>query len=118
MVEQLPDELRNLRRDVALVMANLLIGSSCPPDTAKKIAVAPLMPKSAKGSGPPEDFGQELEMQRFEQEVDRLCERIFGGSEVQSPESTETVRRVTREPERRPGPAPLRDRSRDRGHEW
>lgn len=117
-VEQLPEELRNLKRDVALVMANLLIGSGCPPDQAKEIAVAPLMPKSAKNSPPPEDFGQELEMQRFEQEVDRLCERIFGATEIRGLEPVPELRPRAQEPERRPRAAPTHDRSRDRGHEW
>jgi len=110
-------ELLELRRAMAIVMQNLLTKSGCPLDLAAQIAVEPLLPKTAKGSTPPESEGQELELQRFEQEVRWLCDQI-ALQRGPRPDRIDRIQQAPQEPEQRPGPAPERDRSWDRGHEW
>jgi hypothetical protein len=117
-IERFQSELIELRRQAAIVMFNLLTKSDCPRDVASRIAVVPLLPKAAKADAYEDFEGQELEMQRFKKEVDRLCDRIFGATEIGGQQAVSEIRPSAHEPEKRPGPAATRDRSRDRGHEW
>lgn len=111
-------DVLDLRRKVTIVMGNLLLAAGRSRDEVKRIVIDPLDPKTAKGNKPPETSGQELELERFEQEVRQLCDRILSREESQELERGDATPQAARGPEERPGPELRLQRERDRGHEW
>jgi len=111
-------DVLDLRRDVTIVMGNLLLAAGQSRDDVKRIVIDPLDPKTAKGNTPPEASDEELELERFEQELRELCDRILSREESQEPKRGEDTTQAARESEERPGPELRLQRERDRGHEW
>lgn len=111
-------DVLDLRRDVTIVMGNLLLAAGRSRDEVKRIVIDPLDPKTAKGNKPQGTSEQELELERFEQELRELCDRILSRGGIQGPTRGEDTTQPARESEERPGPELRLQRERDRGHEW